>query len=311
MTMRALMEALKGQAGEAVAVVREGAEAEGETVDAGFEGDGEALEPEEPNAMAEEDLFAGWEEGVPLVAVSDTIAYTEDGEAVEVPADTTAEVVGVALDEDPPGAVIMLDDETMLAIDAEGAVGWAIAEGDEGADLEDEGAQDLEPEEPNGSAADAEPEMEGADPLLASLRAILDEGRKGKKKAAKGKGCTGCDCPGCEACQGKAKGKGKGGRGKAVAEATVVSPNEVAQAGLAYVYASLLVDALGALTEDGEAAAVLAAAGPLVDQAQRFVQRAKAPLRELGLPPSQLQRLNAKVSARTVDLAMRTIDAAE
>jgi len=305
MSMRALMESLKGQAGEAVAVVREGAEAEGETVDAGFEGDGTSLEPEEPNAMAEEALFAGWEEGVALVAVSDTIAYTEDGEAVEVPADTTAEVVGVALGEDPPGAVIMLDDETMLAIDAEGAVGWAVAEGDEGEDLEDEGAQDLGPEEDNVSAADEEPEMEAADPLLSSLRAILDEGRKGKKKAKQG--AKGCD--GACACGGAAPAKGK--KGRAVEEASVVAPNEVAQAGLAYVYATLLVDVLGALSEDGETAAVLAAAGPLADQAQRFVQRAKAPLRELGLPPSQLQRLTAKVSAKTVDLAVRAIDAAE
>jgi hypothetical protein len=293
MTMRALMEALKGQAGEAVAVVREGAEAEGEMVDAGFEGDGEALEPEEPNAMAEGDLFAGWEEGVPLVAVSDTIAYTEDGEAVEVPADTTAEVVGVALDEDPPGAVIMLDDETMLAIDAEGSVGWAIAEGDEGADLEDEGAQDLEPEEPNGSAADAEPEMEGADPLLASLRAILDEGRKGKKKAAKGKGKAKADDEG---------GCAAGGKGKAVAEAVMDTNPEDAEAALAYVYALLLQDKLTTLMGGGLDKPVVTLVKALGTPLEMFLQRANPMMRKMGYSPVALRTLARKLDARTAKL---------
>lgn len=297
MSMRALMENLQGQVGAAVVSVREGAEAEGETIDAGFEGDGESLEPEAPNAMAEEDLFAGWEEGVALVAVSDTIAYTEDGEAVEVPAETTAEVVGVALDEDPPGAVIVLDDETMLAIDAEGAVGWALAEGDEGADLEDEGAQDLEPEEPNGSAADAEPEMEGVDPLLASLRAILDEGRKGKKKAAKGKGCEGPDGAG-----GKG-GKAKGGKGKAVDEAVEPGPAG-SNVALAYVYALLLDDAMSQIEQGAEAGdedyARLAAATGFSAWSQKFRARAKPILRGLGYAPSQLQTIAGKVQGKAM-----------
>jgi len=295
MSMRALMESLKGQAGEAVAVVREGAEAEGETVDAGFEGDGTSLEPEEPNAMAEEALFAGWEEGVALVAVSDTIAYTEDGEAVEVPADTTAEVVGVALGEDPPGAVIMLDDETMLAIDAEGAVGWAVAEGDEGEDLEDEGAQDLGPEEDNVSAADEEPEMEAADPLLRSLRAILDEGRKGKKKAKQG--AKGCD--GACACGGEAKAKGKG-KGKAVAEAVETSDAETAA--LAYVYAALMQDKLSALMGSSLGKPIVTLSKALEADTAMFLLRAKGFMREQGFSPAALQRMAAKIDARTTKM---------
>jgi hypothetical protein len=294
MSMRALMETLQGQVGAAVVSVREGAEAEGETIDAGFAGDGESLEPEAPNAMAEEDLFAGWEEGVVLVAVSDTIAYTEDGEAVEVPADTTAEVVGVALDEDPPGAVIILDDETMLAIDAEGAVGWAVAEGDEGEDLEDEGAQDLEPEAPHGSAADEEPEMEGADPLLASLRAILDEGRKGKKKAAKGKG------------KGKPEGEvgcSAGAKGKAVDEAVEPGPDS-SNVALAYVYALLLDDAMSQIEQVAEAGdedyARLAAATGFSAWSQKFRARAKPILRGLGYAPSQLQTIAGKVQSKAM-----------
>jgi hypothetical protein len=266
-------------------------------VDAEGEGDGESLEPEVPNPGAEEALFAGWEEGVPLVAIADTIAYTEDGEAVEVPAETTAEVVGVALDEDPPGAVIVLDDETMLAIDAEGSVGWALAVGDEDEDLEDEGAQEVEPEEPHVSAA----EMEDVDPLLASLRGILDEARKGKGKKGKGKGKQDCEKCGC------AEGKGKG---KAVAEAVEPSA-DAAQAGLAYVYALLMADKLAALAESAEAAPVVKAAGALGEQVQRFLQRARPALRELGLPPAQLQRLAAKVDARTVDWVGRTMSVAE
>jgi hypothetical protein len=298
MTMRALMEALQGQTSAAVGTVREGAEAEGETVDAGFEGDGESLEPVEPNAMAEEDLFGGWEEGVALVAVSDTIAYTEDGEAVEVPADTTAEVVGVALDEDPPGAVIMLDDETMLAIDAEGAVGWAVAEGDEGADLEDEGAQDLEPEEDNVSAADEEPEMEAADPLLRSLRAILDEGRKGKKKAAK-KGAKECD--GECACGGAGPVKGK--KGKAVAEAVEPGPAS-SNVALAYVYALLLDDAMSQIEQGAEGGdedyARLAKAGDFSAWSLKFRTRANSVLRGLGYSPSQLKTIAGKVQSKAM-----------
>ena len=288
MSMKALLESLKGQASGAVATVREGADAAGETVDPGDnEGDGVALEPSEPNPQAEGTLFAGWDEGVPLVATGTAIGYTEDGDEVEVDQDTTAEVVGVALDQDPPGAVIMLDDGTQLAIEADGAAMWAIVQGDEDEGVASDAATD--------DAADADM-PESVDPLMGSLRRIIDEARKAKKKAPKGKKGKG---------QGKAcDGSGPGPQARqGMAEATDAPPSYAEEAAKAYVYAQLLADVLAGMPETDGAAEISKAGSNLAELADRFLTRAKPIMRKMGVSPAVLQRLAGKVVSRVDGMA--------
>ena len=288
MSMKALLESLKGQASGAVATVREGADAAGETVDPGDnEGDGVALEPSEPNPQAEGTLFAGWDEGVPLVATGTAIGYTEDGDEVEVDQDTTAEVVGVALDQDPPGAVIMLDDGTQLAIEADGAAMWAIVQGDEDEGVASDAATD--------DAADADmPETEAVDPLMGSLRRIIDEARKGKKKAPKKGAKIGII--------GK-KDKAVASPLAAVAESTDAPPSYAEEAAKAYVYAQLLADVLAGMPETDGAAEISKAGSNLAELADRFLTRAKPIMRKMGVSPAVLQRLAGKVVSRVDGMA--------
>ena len=287
MSMKALLESLKGQASEAVASVREGADAAGETVDPGdAEGDGVALEPSEPNPGAEETLFAGWDEGVPLVATGTAVGYTEDGDEVEIDQDTTAEVVGVALDQDPPGAVIMLDDGTQLAIEADGAAMWAIVQGD------DEEPSDAETDD----AADADmPETEAVDPLMGSLRRIIDEARKAKKQAPKGKRGAKIGVIGKKAAKGTPL--------TPVAEATDAPPSDAEEAAKAYVYAQLLADVLAGMPETDGLADISKAGSNLAELADRFLVRAKPIMRKMGVSPAALQRLAGKVVSRVDGMA--------
>ena len=289
MTMKRLIEDLQGHTTRALTEAADPGTPEGDAVDA----EGDYVDPEyegepagDPETLAA-DAFAGWAEGVAVVATVDTEAMgEEDGEEVtyEIPADTTAEVLAIITDMDPPGAVVTLDDGTEVAILLDMAGDWGLAgEGAEGSDEEVAVADD---EEDDDEEDDEEDMDEGTDPLVRSLRAILDEGRKGAKKADK-KAPKGCDGKGPKGMMGKGKGQ--------MAEVEEVAPATQATLALVGVYGQLLTDVIAAL---GTADLGALGAERVGLEVTAFLRKARPAMRKAGVSPSLVQRLLPKVAAK-------------
>jgi hypothetical protein len=255
--------------------------------------DGEDVDAVGDPAADAADAFPGWEEGLAVVALEDTEATGEDDSIYEIPANTTAEVVAVIADMDPPAAVVVLDDGTEVAIEMGNAGAWGVA--GEGVDeLEDDEEMDDEGEEMEDDEEEDDME-EAVDPLIASLRGILDEarGKKGKqpKKDAK-----------------PAKG-GKGCGAKAVEEAEEIPPATQATLALVGVYGQLLSDALAAV---GTADLGNLGTERVALEIQQLMRKARPAMRKAGVNPSLVQRLLPKVAARValvVDAAIRNPEA--
>jgi hypothetical protein len=258
--------------------------------------DGEDVDAVGDPAADAADAFPGWEEGLAVVALEDTEATGEDDSIYEIPANTTAEVVAVIADADPPAAVVVLDDGTEVAIELGNAGAWGVA--GEGVDeLADDDEMDDEGEEMEDDE-DEEDMEEAVDPLIASLRGILDEarGKKGKKAPKGEKPAKGAKAA-------------KGCAAQPVEEAEEIPPATQATLALVGVYGQLLSDALAAV---GTADLGNLGTERVALEIRQLMRKARPAMRKAGVNPSLVQRLLPKVSARValvVDNAIRNPEA--